>query len=209
MKLEHVKPADIEKRSFEILSAELEEMGITVPDEVAPIVKRCIHTTADFEYAKTMRFSENAVEKIKQLIKSGACIVTDTNMALTGINKKELAKYNCEIRCYMAEEDVAKEAGMRQVTRATVSMERAVNTGKPTIFVVGNAPTALITLYEFFEKGIYRPAFVVGVPVGFVNVVAAKELILNSDIPHIVNQGRKGGSNVAAAIINAVLYSMR
>lgn len=209
MRLEHVKPEEIEKRSFEILTEELSGMGIELSGDTAPVIKRCIHTSADFDYAETLKFSENSVDIIRQLIKSGANIVTDTNMALTGINKKELAKYGCEIRCYMAEEDVADEAKSRQVTRATVSMERAMATGKPTIFVVGNAPTALITLYEMYEKGEYKPAFVIGVPVGFVNVVAAKELILDSDIPHIVNQGRKGGSNVAAAIVNAILYMMR
>lgn len=209
MKLEHVKPEEIEKRSFEILTEELSAMGRNLTGDTAPIIKRCIHTTADFEYADTMRFSFDAVSIIKELIKSGATIVTDTNMALTGINKKELAKYGCEARCYMAEDDVAKEAKERQVTRATVSMERAISNNKPTIFVVGNAPTALITLHDYYDKGLYTPAFVIGVPVGFVNVVAAKELILQSDIPYIINQGRKGGSNVAAAIVNAILYSMR
>ena len=209
MKLEHVKPEEIEKRSFEILTRELAENGVELTGDTAPVIHRCIHTSADFEYADTLKFSRNAVYIIKELIRNGASIVTDTNMALTGINKKELAKYGCEIRCYMAEEDVAKEAKERQVTRATVSMERAIGNSKPTIFVVGNAPTALITLHDYYEKGIYRPAFIVGVPVGFVNVVAAKELILQSDIPFIVNKGRKGGSNIAAAIINAILYSMR
>lgn len=209
MKIEHVRPEEIEKRSFEILTEELADMGIVLDGDTAPVIKRCIHTSADFDYAKTLKFSDDSVNIIRELIKSGANIVTDTNMALTGINKKELAKYGCEIRCYMAEEDVAKEAKERQVTRATVSMERAMATGKPTIFVVGNAPTALITLYDMYEKNEYKPAFVIGVPVGFVNVVAAKELILGSDIPYIINQGRKGGSNVAAAIVNAILYMMR
>lgn len=209
MKIEHVRPEEIEKRSFEILTEELAEMGIVLDGDTAPVIKRCIHTSADFDYAKTLKFSDDSVNIIRELIKSGANIVTDTNMALTGINKKELAKYGCEIRCYMAEEDVAKEAKERQVTRATVSMERAMATGKPTIFVVGNAPTALITLHDMYEKNEYKPAFVIGVPVGFVNVVAAKELILGSDIPYIINQGRKGGSNVAAAIVNAILYMMR
>lgn len=209
MKIEHVRPEEIEKRSFEILTEELAEMGIVLDGDTAPVIKRCIHTSADFDYAKTLKFSDDSVNIIRELIKSGANIVTDTNMALTGINKKELAKYGCEIRCYMAEEDVAKEAKERQITRATVSMERAMATGKPTIFVVGNAPTALITLHDMYEKNEYKPAFVIGVPVGFVNVVAAKELILGSDIPYIINQGRKGGSNVAAAIVNAILYMMR
>lgn len=209
MKLEHVLPADIEKRSFEIISEELDKMNITLDEEKAPVIKRAIHTTADFDYAHTLKFSEGAVSLIKELIKAGAHIVTDTNMALTGINKKELAKYGCEIDCFMADEEVAKIAAERGVTRATVSMERAMAIEGPVIFVVGNAPTALVALRDAYDEGKYKPAFVVGIPVGFVNVEAAKELIMETDIPYIVNKGRKGGSNVAAAIINAVTYEMR
>ena len=225
MKTEPVTPQEIEKRSFEIITEELLQKGPIlingqpVDEKAAPdceeeltmmnVVKRCIHTTADFDYAKTMCFSEGAVMRFSALIRGGATIVTDTNMALSGINKKELAKYGCSAVCYMADEDVAAEAASRQVTRAHVSMERAMKLGGPVIFVVGNAPTALMTLRENHDLGIYTPAFVIGVPVGFVNVEAAKELITESDIPHIVNSGRKGGSNVAAAIVNALLYSMR
>ena len=133
-------------------------------------------------------------------------------MALTGINKKRLAEYGGSARCYMADESVAAEARERGVTRASVSMEHAARdakaSGKKTIFAIGNAPTALITLREMYDERIFKPDFVIGVPVGFVNVVEAKELILETDIPHIVNRGRKGGSNVAAAIVNALLYTM-
>lgn len=209
LEIEHVLPADIEKRSFEIISKELSDMGITIEEEIAPIVKRCIHTSADFEYAKTLKFSGDAVNTIKALIKSGATIVTDTNMALTGINKTELAKHNCKVLCFMADEEVAKIAKEKGVTRASVSMEKAFLLDGPIIFVSGNAPTALITIRDYYDKGMYKPAFVVGVPVGFVNVEAAKELIMETDIPYIINKGRKGGSNVAAAIINAILYMLR
>lgn len=209
MEIEYIKPECIEKRSFEILTGELAAKGIVLKGETAGVIKRCIHTTADFEYAETMMFSKDAVSILKKLIRAGAYLVTDTNMALSGINKKELSKYGCEAVCYMADESVAGEAAEKQVTRASISMQRAMKADRPVIFVVGNAPTALITLWESYNKGEYKPAFVVGVPVGFVNVEAAKELIIESDIPYIVNRGRKGGSNVAAAICNAVLYMMR
>ncbi|MCR5719606.1 MAG: precorrin-8X methylmutase [Lachnospiraceae bacterium] len=209
MEIEYVKPADIEKRSFEILTAELEDRGIIPEGDTAPIIKRCIHTTADLDYVNTLKFSPEGVGVLKELIKKGSTVVTDTNMALSGINKRELAKYGCKSFCFMADEGIKEEAESRGLTRASVSMEKAMELKKPVIFVVGNAPTALITLWEHFERKEYTPDFVIGVPVGFVNVEAAKELIANSSIPHIVNMGRKGGSNVAAAIVNAVLYMMR
>lgn len=203
-----VKPEEIEGKSFEIIGEELKQRGIVLPKEQESVTKRVIHTTADFEYTDTLVFSEHAVEKARQLIQEGADLVTDTNMALAGINKKVLARYGGKAHCFMADERVAAIAGERQVTRATVSMEMAAALGKPLIFVVGNAPTALIKLYEMIEDKTFFPAFIIGVPVGFVNVEAAKELILKTDIPHIVNRGRKGGSNVAAAICNAILYEL-
>lgn len=172
------------------------------------MICRAIHTTADFDYAHTLVFSEGALDKLKELIKSGAAIVTDTNMALSGINKKTLAAFGCEAKCLMADETVAKLAKEQKTTRAAVSMEIAASWNKPTIFVVGNAPTALMKLYEMYQAELYKPAFIIGVPVGFVNVVEAKEEIMETDIPYIINKGRKGGSNVAAAICNAVLYEL-
>ncbi len=208
MELEYILPQDIEKRSFEIIGKELLEMGIDIPEEAAFLIKRAIHTTADFDYARTLYFSEGAIDKAKELIRSGADIVTDTNMALSGINKKRLAEFGGEVHCFMADEDVAKEAKERGLTRAAVSMERAAAIHKPKIFAIGNAPTALIALREMTDKNIFKPDFVIGVPVGFVNVEAAKELIIETDIPCIVNRGRKGGSNVAAAICNALIYDL-
>ena len=209
---EHIRPQDIEARSFSIIASELEEMGISLDPEKDPVIRRAIHTSADFDYAKTLCFSENAVSIAKALIRGGADIVSDTNMALTGINKKRLTSFGGSARCYMADEEVAEEAKERGVTRASVSMEHAARdakaSGRKTVFAIGNAPTALITLREMYDKGIYAPDFVIGVPVGFVNVVEAKELIIETDIPYIVNRGRKGGSNVAAAIVNALLYTM-
>lgn len=208
-KIEFVAPAEIEKRSFAIITEELKERGIVLPKEQELITKRAIHTSADFDYAKTLYYSENAVSVAKDLLKSGADIVTDTNMALAGVNKKVLASLGGEAHCFMADETVAAEAKKRGVTRATVSMERALSIPKPVIFAIGNAPTALISLYETMEAGGRRPDFVIGVPVGFVNVEGAKELFVDADVPCIINRGRKGGSNVAAAICNALLYQLR
>lgn len=205
---EKLAPAEIEKRSFEIITSELEEKGIVLDPVNELVIKRCIHTSADFEYAGTLSFSEGAVEKMKEIIRGGAYIVTDTNMALAGINKKKLASFGGEALCYMADEEVAAEAKDRGITRAAVSMEKAAKLDKDVIFAIGNAPTALIRLHEMMEEGIYTPKFVIGVPVGFVNVVASKELFLDSDVPYIINRGRKGGSNISAAICNAVLYNM-
>lgn len=206
--IEFVLPEEIEKRSFEIISGELKEKNLLLPPEQEMVIKRVIHTSADFEYADTLVFSEGAVEKAKQLIKEGADIVTDTNMAMAGINKTVLARFGGNTHCFMAEKEVADLAKERRTTRAAVSMEWASRIERPVIFAVGNAPTALIQLYEMIESGTFRPAFIIGVPVGFVNVEAAKELILKTDVPYIVNRGRKGGSNVAAAICNAILYEL-
>ena len=205
-KIERLLPEEIEKRSFEIISEEFKQRGIVLPTEQEMITKRVIHTSADFDYAYTMTYSENAVSIAKELLKNGADIVTDTNMALSGINKKALAKLGGCAHCFMADEDVARIAKERGVTRAVVSMEKAANIEKPVIFAVGNAPTALIQLYEMMQERNWRPPFVIGVPVGFVNVEVAKELIMETEVPYIINRGRKGGSNVAAAICNALLY---
>lgn len=207
-RIEHLRPEEIEKQSFEIISEELKKRGITLPQEEEMITKRVIHTSADFDYTGTLTYSEHAVSIAKELILQGADIVTDTNMALAGINKKQLAVFGGEVHCYMADETVARLAKERGTTRAVVSMEMAAKLQKPMIFAIGNAPTALIRIYEMIQKDGFRPAFVIGVPVGFVNVEAAKELIMETDVPYIVNRGRKGGSNVAAAICNALIYEL-
>ncbi|MDF2948915.1 MAG: Precorrin-8X methylmutase [Sedimentibacter sp.] len=206
--IKFVEPHNIEKRSFQIIQ---EEMGaIKLEKEIEPIVKRVIHTSADFDYLNNMCFSKNAVKKAKEVLKNGATIITDTNMAYSGINKKAAAKYGVNIKCFMADEDVAKEAIERGETRAAVSMERASRIEGPTIFAIGNAPTALIKLYEMIKSGIFSPDVIIGVPVGFVNVVEAKELIMSlENVEYIVAKGRKGGSNIAAAICNALLYNIQ
>ena len=207
MKIEQIRPEEIERRSFEIITDLLGEQQ--PPDETAHIVKRVIHTTADLEYAETLYFSENAAQILSQALAEGAHIVTDTQMALSGINKKTLAAFGGQVHCFMADEDVARQARERGVTRACVSMEKAATLSVPLIFAIGNAPTALLRLDELVREGTVRPRLIIGVPVGFVNVVQSKELILTlEDTPYIVARGRKGGSNVAAAICNALLYQI-
>lgn len=204
--LENIKPMDIEKRSFEIITELLGDKKLDPRNE--PVIKRAIHTTADFDYADNLVFSEGAVEKGIAALRGGCDIVTDTQMARAGINKTILARLGGTVHCFMSDADVAAEAKERGITRAIVSMERAAKLQKPCIFAIGNAPTALIALHGMMERGEVAPALIVGVPVGFVNVVESKELIIASDAPHIVARGRKGGSNVAAAICNALLYQI-
>lgn len=217
--LEQVRPADIEKRSFEIITEELGNRALIPGTE--PIVKRCIHTSADFDYADNLVFSEHAVERALEAIRSGASIVTDTQMGRSGINKKRLARYGGEVYCFMSDEDVAEAAKRDGTTRAAASMDKAAamyraaqeqKTGICTdrlIFAIGNAPTALVRLYELIKEGALKPELIIGVPVGFVNVVQSKELILGlEDTPYIVARGRKGGSNIAACICNALLYML-
>ena len=208
MSIKNILPSEIEKESFRIIRSELADRGIDIPAEVEPTVVRVIHTTADFEYADTMRFSEGVIEKIKSALRSGAHIVTDTNMALSGVSKKTLEKFGGSVHCFMADEDVARQAKERSVTRAYVSMEKAARMDVPIVFAIGNAPTALLRLRELYDNEEFRPMAIIAVPVGFVNVVEAKELIMEMDIPYIVNVGRKGGSTVAAAICNSILYNM-
>ena len=204
VELENVQPKEIETRSFEIITEELGDTPLIPGTEL--IVKRCIHTSADFDYAENLCFSSNAVEKAIEAIKNGACIVTDTQMAKSGINKRALARYGGEVYCFISDEDVAESAKKNGTTRATASMDKAVALDKPLIFAVGNAPTALVRLYELIEEGKLNPQLIIGVPVGFVNVVQSKELIMESGAPYIVAKGRKGGSNIAACICNALLY---
>ena len=206
MRLEQVRPEDIERRSFEIIT---ELLGERQPsEETAHIVKRVIHTTADLEYAESLYFSENAAQILSRALAEGAHIITDTQMALSGINKKALSVFGGQVHCFMADEDVSLQAKKRGVTRACVSMEKAAALSVPLIFAIGNAPTALLRLDELIRAGVVIPRLVIGVPVGFVNVVQSKERIMTAGVPCIVAKGRKGGSNVAAAIINAGLYRL-
>lgn len=205
MPLETINPQEIERRSFEIIEEILG--GKRLDSKNAHIIKRCIHTSADFDYAENLYFTEGVTDVIKAVILAGATIVTDTQMALAGINKRVLARFNCTVECFIADEDVAMQATERGITRSSVAVEKAARLGKPVIFAVGNAPTALLRLDELMRAG-YAPISIIAVPVGFVNVVEAKELIIKSSAPCIVARGRKGGSNIAAAIVNAILYDI-
>lgn len=201
-----MKPSDIEKRSFAIITEELGDRAF--PQEQELIIKRVIHTTADFAYADTLFFSDKVVAQAHAALLAGATVITDTQMAFSGINKTMLASLGGSVRCFMSDEDVAQEAKLRGVTRAAVSMERAAALSGVLVFAIGNAPTALIRLHELIVQGTVSPALVIGVPVGFVNVTESKELFVDGVTPAIVARGRKGGSNVAAAIVNALLYQI-
>ena len=207
---QHHLPADIERTSISIITRELDELGLTPPPETAAVVKRVFHTTADFDYAKNLRFTPGAVQAAVRALQRGAVIVTDTNMALAGISRPGLAKLGCEAVCYMADPAVAEAAKQAGTTRAVAAMHRAAREHPGAILAVGNAPTALLTIAEEIEAGL-RPALVIGVPVGFVNVVESKETLFaiceQHGVPAIAAMGRKGGSNVAAAICNALVYS--
>ena len=206
--LEQIKPMDIEARSFEIITELLGDRQLDPENEL--VIKRAIHTSADFDYADNLIFSAHAVQVGIDALKNGCDIVTDTQMAKAGINKTILSSLGGEVHCFMADPDVAEEAKSRGVTRALVSMEKAAKLEKPCIFAIGNAPTALVSIEHLMEEGKLSPALIVGVPVGFVNVVESKELIIKQNLaPYIIARGRKGGSNVAAAICNAMLYQIR
>lgn len=210
MSITIVKPEDIEARSMEIIVSELD--GRTWPEPTFSVVRRCIHTSADFDYADNLAFSENAVELGIEAIRGGADIVTDTKMAAAGINKTKLGSYGGQVHCYISDDDVVAEAKKRGTTRATVCMEHGAKVAetKPVVFAIGNAPTALVRICELIDEGRLKPALVIGAPVGFVNVVEAKELLMETldrhGIPYIVPKGRKGGSNIAATICNAMMY---
>ena len=203
--MEQMKPMDIEKRSFAIITELLGDTKLEEENEL--VIKRVIHTTADFDYADNLTFSDHAVQKGIAALKGGCDIVTDTQMAKAGINKTILASLGGEVHCFMSDPDVAQEAKTRGVTRAFVSMERATMLQKPCIFAIGNAPTALLSLEALMEENKVAPALIIGVPVGFVNVI--EQIIDVARAPYIIARGRKGGSNVAAAICNALLYQIR
>ena len=204
---ETLSPAEIETRSFEIITQLLGDR--VFEPENAAVIKRVIHTTADFDFADSLVFSEHAVLNGIEALKNGCDIVTDTQMAKAGINKRILNELGGEVHCFMSDPDVAEEAKARNITRAFVSMEKAAALPKPCIYAIGNAPTALFALRELYDTGKLNTALIIAVPVGFVNVVESKELIISSSIPYIAARGRKGGSPVAAAICNAMLYQIK
>jgi len=202
---EAMRPADIEAESFAIIGRELGPHDYDPQTEL--VVKRVIHASADFDYAKTLHFSARALAQGVEALRGGATIVTDTTMVAAGINKRVVSRFGGEVRTFIAEPDVAEEARRRGVTRSAVSMERAARLAGQVVFAIGNAPTALMRIAEMVEdETMEPPALIVGVPVGFVNVVESKEQIMRLPVEHIVARGRKGGSTIAAAIVNALLY---
>ncbi|MGN1412161.1 MAG: precorrin-8X methylmutase [Oscillospiraceae bacterium] len=203
VELENIEPSDIERRSFEIIG---QELGVELNPKLAPIIKRVIHTTADFDYLENLCFSENVVDIAMDIIKNNVTIVTDTTMVMAGINKKSLEKLGGRVVCYIGDSDVAEISKKMSVTRSSVCVDKASKLSHPIIYAVGNAPTSLIRLYELITDGTFKPDLIIGVPVGFVNVVQSKELIMSTDVPYIVAKGRKGGSNVCASICNAIIY---
>ena len=198
-----MKPSEIEARSMEIIASELKA---ELPEEIRPIVMRVIHATADFSFAEQMRFTPGVVSAARSILCDGATIVTDTNMALAGISRSACARVGADGRCFMADEDVTREATERNETRAWISAERAADIQGPKLLVCGNAPTFLLSLLRQRDK--LKDTVIIGVPVGFVNVVESKEKLWQSGLPCIVAMGRRGGSTVAAAIVNALLYGI-
>ena len=210
--MEYIKnPMEIESKSFEIIQGIIDEIrpGYEFKNEVEEkIIKRAIHTTADFEYLDILKISEEAVEKLVNGLKNKATIYTDTNMALSGINKRKLEALGCKYKCFVSDEEVAKLAKEKGITRSMAAVEVASREEGKKIFVLGNAPTALYKVIEMSNNGQLAVEAVVGVPVGFVGAEESKVELAKTDIPYIISKGRKGGSNLAAAIINAILYSL-
>jgi precorrin-8X/cobalt-precorrin-8 methylmutase len=206
MKITFTNPQEIEARSMAIITELLGDQSF--PPSEAPIIKRIIHTTADFDYAGNTRFSPDAVAKGQAALLAGFHLVTDTKMAAAGINQKSLARYGGTVACFVSDADVCREAQAKGVTRAVIGIEKAVRDPQNKIFAIGNAPTALIRLCELIGQGLVAPELVIGAPVGFVNVIEAKEMLAATAVPYILTAGRKGGSNVAAAIVNALLYQV-
>ena len=207
----HTLPGDIERTSLAIIAEELAARGLTLPPENGAVVRRVIHATADFDYAANLRFTPGAAAAGARALAGGGTIVTDTNMALAGVSKPALAALGGQAVCYMADPAVAAAAKAGGTTRAVAAMRRAAAAHPRAVFAVGNAPTALFALCDAMEAGDFRPALVVGVPVGFVNVVESKERLMDVcerlGVPAIAAMGRKGGSSVAAAVCNALLYA--
>ncbi len=197
------QPEGIERESFRVIGELLGEKSFPANQE--GIVKRVIHTSADFDYVENLTFGDGSVEAGIAALREGAAVVTDTRMAYAGINGKNLTRLGAKKTCYIDHPRVVQMAAEKGVTRASIAMELAASDAANRIFVVGNAPTALISLYHLVKENRLKPALVVGVPVGFVNVVESKEMVMELPVPYIVARGRKGGSNVAAAIINGFM----
>lgn len=197
------EPKAIEEQSFAIIGQSL--AGRTFPPEQEGIIKRVIHTSADFDYADTLVFGNDPVKAGVDALRKGCTVVTDTRMAYAGVNAKNLARFGAKKACYIDLPAIEEQAKEMKMTRAALSMEYAARRADHRIFAIGNAPTALLALQRLIEEEDWQPALVIGVPVGFVNVVESKELLMNLKVPYIVARGPKGGSNIAAAIVNGLM----
>jgi precorrin-8X/cobalt-precorrin-8 methylmutase len=203
---EYIKnPEKIEENSMAIIESEMKNPGSFTDDELR-VVKRVIHTTADFEYEDLVRFYDNPIDSCKEAITTGCKIYTDTTIMKSGINKKNLEKFGCEVVNYVHDEDVWQASKEKNITRSMASIEKAYLKEKVEIYAIGNAPTALYKLFELIDQyGIY-PKAIIGAPVGFVGAAESKEMLMKRiDVPYISIKGRKGGSTVSAAIINAIM----
>ena len=203
-----LNPEDIEKKSLEIIDSELLEKGITLDEKYAHVISRCIYTSADFDYAESLSFSEGVIEKIEEALRKGCPIITDSKMVQAGIDKTKLKSIGSLTMCFTEAEDVARDAQERGLSRPYVAMEKARLLSRPAIFAVGNEPTALLSIIDMAEKNEIEPVAVIGVPVGFINLEESKTMLMSSGIPYIVNRGRKGGSHIAAAIVNAIQHKI-
>ena len=206
--LEKLKPGDIEAKSFQLIGEELSRMGIMLDPRHEHIIKRCIHTSADMDFATNMKFSDDAVPKIKEAIKNGCYIITDTKIVQSGIDKARLDVFGSSVLCFVGSQDVVQESKMEGVTKAYISMRKAKVLDKPVVFAIGNSPTAIQSILEMNALGEFSPVAVIGTPAGFVNVEGSKENLIESGIPYIVSRGRKGGNDIASAIVNAIQYSI-
>ncbi len=203
----NLNPQGIEQQSMEIITREL--MHLSLPDDLAPIIKRVIHTTADFEYGQLFEAHPEALANAKKALQNGCKIYADTSMILAGVSKPSLSKLECEAHCFVHDEDVVANAKAHGVTRSIEGINKAANNNDYKIFIIGNAPTALVRLCELYAEGKVKPDLVIGVPVGFVGAAESKDMLRSSGIPYMLVRGRKGGSTVGVAILNAIMYSLK
>ncbi len=206
--MRYTEPGSIEERSMEIINAELKKRGIAPRKGYDHIVRRVIHATADFDYAENLEFSQGLCNRFGEIFSPGTLMVTDTNMALSGINERALTVLGLEKKCFMSDPEIIEKARAKKVTRAYLSAEKAAGLGREIVYVSGNAPTFLTSIRELWDKKQVSPKLVIACPVGFVNVIESKSLIRSAGFPYIIAGGNKGGSGVAASIVNAVMYRL-
>ncbi len=202
----NLSPTGIENDSMGIISRELSHL--TIPTELDPIIKRIIHTSADFEYARLFEAHPKAVALAHKALQSGCKIYADTTMITAGISKPSLSKLGCSVNCFVHDEEVIQKAREKGITRSICGIDKAADNSDYKIYVIGNAPTALVRICELAKEGKIKPDLVIGVPVGFVGASESKEMLRESGLPYMIVRGRKGGSTIGVAIMNALMYQM-